>query len=202
MEFLFLIVMSVVFPYSGSRGGFLHSTAALQPILWGLAAAGAATAIDKIGLKRNWNLPQARIVLFSGLFAISGAATALVFNMVVFGGDPIHPAWEESARYAENSAKMVGNQTDYSFPTVFINDPAGYALETNSSAVVIPNGDESTILKAAEHYQIDYLVLEKNHVSGLNELYKDPESNPNFLLLDKNDGALLFKLISPREDEH
>ncbi|MCE1253914.1 MAG: glycosyltransferase family 39 protein, partial [Anaerolineae bacterium] len=40
MEGITLIVMSLIFPLAGARGGFLHSSAAIQPLLWALVPEG------------------------------------------------------------------------------------------------------------------------------------------------------------------
>jgi len=37
---LVLVSMTVVFPYAGQRGGFLHSGATPQTLLWALAGCG------------------------------------------------------------------------------------------------------------------------------------------------------------------
>jgi hypothetical protein len=37
---LTFVIMTVVFPFAGARGGFFHSGAALQPLFWALAPAG------------------------------------------------------------------------------------------------------------------------------------------------------------------
>ena len=55
-----------------------------------------------------------------------------------------------------------------------INNPVGYYLVSGSPAIVIPYGDVDTAIKAADIYQADFLILDDDHVSGLDQLYDSP----------------------------
>lgn len=194
METVILLIMSFVFPYSGMRGGFLHSSAALQPVLWGLAAAGAADAVQWAVEKRKWALRSAEMVLLPGIVMICGLVTVLVFRTVVFGSNPAIPAWEEGSRSVEIARELVKANNIPSTARVMINNPAGFALVTGGEALVIPDGTEESTLAVAKKFDAEYLLLEKNHVSGLDHLYENPQENPQFSMLAKKDDAFLFKI--------
>jgi len=195
MEITILLVMSFIFPYSGMRGGFLHSSAALQPLLWGLAAAGAMDAIQWAGSKRKWNIQAAEKVLLPGIVLISGLVSAFIFQMVVIGSNPNAPAWEESSRSAEAVRDLLQQYQLPATTRILINNPAGYSLITGAEALVIPDGSPASTLAVAEKFQANILVLEMNHVAGLDTLYKNPQGNPDFQLFDSKDDIKLFKVL-------
>ena len=53
-----LFVMTVIFCFAGSRGGFFHSGVALQSVWWSLAPLGLESAIGA-ARRRGWFTPQA-----------------------------------------------------------------------------------------------------------------------------------------------
>ena len=200
MEVVILLIMSFVFPYSGMRGGFLHSSAAIQPLFWGLAAAGAADVIQWAASKRHWNLRSAEIVLLPGIVVICGLVTIFIFHLVVIGSNPEMPAWEGSSRSSENVREILETNNIRSTTRILINNPAGYALVTGGEAVVIPDGPVKSTLAVANKFYAKYLLLEKNHVLGLDALYDHPQENPMFTLIGNKEDAFLFKINQPGVD--
>lgn len=51
--FILFLAMSVIFPFAGKRGGYLHSIAALQPMLWVYGILGLHVATAKAAHWRN-----------------------------------------------------------------------------------------------------------------------------------------------------
>ena len=49
------LTMSLVFPFAGKRGGYLHSIAAFQPMLWVYGIIGLHVVTVKAAQWRNWN---------------------------------------------------------------------------------------------------------------------------------------------------
>ncbi|MEI8131547.1 MAG: hypothetical protein WCG34_03875 [Leptolinea sp.] len=201
MEVVILLIMSFVFPYSGMRGGFLHSSAALQPLFWGLAAAGAADVIQWAASKRKWNLRSAEIVLLPGIVLICGLVTIFIFRLVVIGSNPELPAWEGSFRSSENVRELIKANDLLSSTRILINNPAGYALVTGGEAVVIPDGPGISTLAVAKKFDVNYLVLEINHVTGLDALYDHPQENPMFTLIGNKEDAFLFRINQAGGDD-
>ena len=78
---------------------------------------------------------------------------------------------------------------------VIVRNPPGYYLASNRRAVVLPFGDESTILAVAEKFHAKYLVLEKNGTfDAIQDLYDDPNENSSFTYLGEVDGARLYRI--------
>jgi hypothetical protein len=83
---------------------------------------------------------------------------------------------------------------------VIVRNPPGYYVRTRRSAVLLPYGDELTVLSVANQFSAMYLVLEKtNSLGKLQDLYEKPEGNPTFVYLGEVNGARLFRVaVAPR----
>ncbi|MEK7440610.1 MAG: hypothetical protein AAB571_01845, partial [Chloroflexota bacterium] len=56
---------------------------------------------------------------------------------------------------------------------VISNNPPLVWVAANRGGAMIPNGDESTLLKVAEQFKARYVLMDKNHVAQLDQLYKE-----------------------------
>lgn len=194
MELVIILFMSFVFPYSGRQGGFLHSSAALQPFLWGLSAAGFQEAIDWISRKRRWKPDRAIRMFAFGLIMICALITLFVFQMVVIGSQPLKMAWEESQRRAFLAINLLKANNISTGEVVMINNPAGFSLAAGQQSLVIPDGSPQTTLEVARRFNNHYVILDKNLVKGLIDLYNRPTSVPEFTLLDEEEDLRLFMI--------
>ena len=62
-----LAIMTFVFPFAGSRGGFLHSASAVQPVLWAAAPFGLEAFIN-LGVRlRRWNAIKSWPIFAAGV---------------------------------------------------------------------------------------------------------------------------------------
>jgi 4-amino-4-deoxy-L-arabinose transferase-like glycosyltransferase len=165
-----LFVMSFVFPFAGSYGGFFHSGAALLPILWALVPVGLDEAIDWYAKRRGWAGQQAASVLGAGAIGLAGLLTiGLMWDRAV-GSVPERPKWEESFQnysQVEDSLRAL----DPSPGVVAVNNPPGFHLVTGLEAVVVPNGSEETLLAVIQRYGAEWVVLDVNRPAGLAALY-------------------------------
>ena len=92
-------------------------------------------------------------------------------------------------------ANTLFNQYALDDDVVIVRNPPGYYLASNRRAVVLPFGDESTLLAVAEKFHAKYLVLEKNGTfDAIQNLYDDPNGNPSFTYLGEVDGARLYRI--------
>ena len=74
-----MIIMTLVFPFAGSRGGFIHSAAGVQIFLWALVPVGLDKFIQWGGQKRGWQMEQARRVFQIGIIAIMVLLSGIIF---------------------------------------------------------------------------------------------------------------------------
>ena len=168
------LIMTFVFPYQGARGGFFHSSAALLPLLWSAATIGFSAILDWAHHVRNWNIKEARIVF---TIAILGFTLFLT----------IYSGWSKFAKEGQAPSKWEENHFIYEQVEMAITkfgaghqeivltiNPPGYFESTNRPAIAIPDGDILTTIEVAEKYGGRYLVLEKDHPQGLDDLYENP----------------------------
>lgn len=180
---LLLGVMSFIFPYAGSYGGFFHSSAALMPILFVLAPVGLDTAIAWGAKKRGWNLREAEVIFGAGTVALVGILTVGLVWTRVIGPTPSEPRWAYSLRTYQEVGELLC-QLEESPGVVAINNPPGFYLATSMESVVIPNGPIETLRQVVERYSVDWVVLDANRPVDLAALYNAPETVPWLELAD------------------
>jgi hypothetical protein len=189
-------VMSIVFPFAGARGGFFHSGAAIQPVFWAVVPAGLESFVDFGTRFRNWNR-QAAISFFSvSLIILSLIFSGYLFFQRVLISDGVNHVWDESyitSQKIEGVLLSLGCQPD---DIVMVNNPPGYFVATGRKTIVIPNGELNTLLDVADRFKANYLILEKDHVTGLNDLYNYPADRPGLKYLTSIDNSVhIFQFI-------
>jgi hypothetical protein len=190
-----LFVMSLIFPFAGERGGFFHSGAAIQPLFWAVVPAGLDGFVS-LGVRwRNWSRASALRFLGLGLVILSIFLTGVLFYQRDLGNNPGKIAWSSSwDQYSavEKALIQFGASPE---SIVLVNNPPGYFVATGRSALVIPNGNEQTQLDVANRYGASYLILEKDHVKGLNDLYLHPGDRPGLKYINSVGQIYLFKIL-------
>jgi hypothetical protein len=192
---LTLLIMSFVFPFSGSRGGFLHSGAAFQPLFWACGAVGLENAIAHGASKRGWSRKTAWHVFSLSAVLLSALVTVWAFWGRVLQPDHQSQGWNNSL----DNYKAVGNYFDeYNIPEtalVIANNPPGFFLATGRPSIVIPDGSEKELLEAAQKYGAKYLVLDQNNPK-LNHLYQSEKVLPEFVFLKAVGPMKIYQIIS------
>lgn len=195
---LTFLAMSVAFPFQGVRGGYFHSGAALQPLIWAAAPVGLEVFLNWGVRRRGWKAQQARTVFRIGLVALSGLMTIfLAFDRAILpalqGSQPSSQVVYTEVRHALDAE--VGEQQ----APVMVNNPPGYFLATGKPSIVIPNGDIDTLLAAGRRYGARYIILEFNHPSPLDDLYNHPGDREGLKYLRTVNGTHIFEITSSPE---
>jgi len=158
------LAFALVFPDAGIRGGFWHGTAALVPIWAVIGLLGLDDFIVWVStLRRTWNPKLAQPILSTGMLLIVIALTLQISSRNVVDDNRIDLALAETI---EDGARVM------SF------DPSRVYYYTGISGVVIPNETPEIALEVANIYDIDYLLLENNHIPQPMQF----ENVPNFLI--------------------
>jgi Dolichyl-phosphate-mannose-protein mannosyltransferase len=167
-----LAAMSLVFPYAGARGGFFHSSTAIQPILLALVPQGLEALVGWGARVRRWEPLRAQRLFFPTLLGLAVAFTAwATWSRVT--GDGMGAGWERNARTYSAVEPMIPSPSG----RVAVNDPPGLYAAAGLPGVVIPNGLPETLHSVVERFDVDWVLLEVNHPKGLNEMYAHPEAN-------------------------
>ncbi len=187
---LLFAVMTVIFPFAGSRGSFFHSGAAFQPYWWAIAPIGLDWLVNRGYEKKKFTDPNLRTVSQSALVLIAVIATGyLVFGHAIEGGGK-----KEDLIYPSVEAKLLDNGISPK-DVVIVRNPPGYYISTGRSAIVLPFGDESTILTVAQKFNARYLIIEKaGTYAAIQKLYDEPQGNSSFDYLGEVDGARLYQI--------
>jgi hypothetical protein len=174
---ILLFVMSFVFPFAGSRGGFFHSGVAVMPVLWALVPPGLEVAIHWGAKVRGWDRREAIKVLGTSVIVIVVILTGVLFWSKAIGPDLNQPRWDSGFR----TYNKVGDQLHKLSPSpavVAVNNPPGFYFATNLECVVIPNGTVDILRDVIERYQVGWVVLDVNRPPDLKMLYDEPTSIP------------------------
>lgn len=187
---LLFAVMTIIFPFAGSRGSFFHAGAAFQPYWWVAAPIGLDALISWARSRGQFTDKNAPYFLQGMLVLLAIFMTGYLVNFrVVSSGwakdDFIYPAVE----------KMFFDSGIQPRDVVIVRNPPGYFIASGRSSVALPFGDESTILSVAEKYDARYLVLEKGGTfPTIQDLYDDPHSNPSFVYIGEVNDAKLYRI--------
>jgi hypothetical protein len=195
---MFFLLMTLVFPYPGGRGGLFHSGATLQPLFWALAPAGLETWLRFGERKRGWQVNTARKAFTTGLVALALLLTCLTTYTRLVGSGPAASAWGRSqARYRtlEGGLGALGAQPGQ---IALVNNPPGYYAATGREAIPVPDGDLAQTLAAARSFRASYLLLEPNHPTGLGSLYVNPTDQPGLRYLTTVDSTHVFEFVEER----
>lgn len=180
-----LVVMTVLFPYSGVRGGFFHSGAAFMPLIWALVPVGLE-GISKWTVKRfNWEVKKISPFLHGlTIFAVFLMSLSQVFIKTLGSDLATQPAWSQQSRHYRNLDERLQDIGANVGDIVMVINPPGYANASGRPAIVIPDGDVNTLLQVTQRYQARYLLLEIHHPRGLDGLYQNPINHPGLQYLD------------------
>jgi hypothetical protein len=197
--FFVFVVMTVIFPFAGARGGFFHSGAIFQPVFWALAAIGFRNAIRWGIAQREWNKNKADWVLTTGLILIIAGMNSFIYFERVVGVDLSKPRWNSSYDVAVEIDKTLNELGVSKDDVVLINNPPGLYIASKRSSFVIPNGDIDSLIEAAETLDVGFLVLERNHPSSLAGLYFEPEKQELLEHLKSDSGVQYFQILANGE---
>lgn len=187
-------VMTLVFPYAGWRGGFFHSGATVQPLIWAISPVGLEVFIAWGSRVRRWNRRQATGFFSVGLLLLSFLLCGVGVARRVIGANLSAPAWNQPAQaYARLGLTLQAlgfSQTD----PVLVNNPPGFYAVNLQPAISIPDGDAQVAHRVALRYGARYMLLEGNHPVGLDALYRQPGSQAGWKYRTTVDETHIYEL--------
>jgi hypothetical protein len=196
---LTLGVMTLAFPFAGARGGYFHSGAALQPILWTFAAAGLDVFVAWGRRLRGWHSRQAHLVFSVGLVMLGFAMTLFLFQARVIGHEAqTGSAWDGSYARYERLEKALQSYQPEEGDVVLVNNPPGYYLASGRQAGAIPYGSEGALLAVAQRLGARYLLLEIDQIQ-YSSLYTRPGNQPGLHYLGStSDEVRIYEFTDTR----
>ena len=189
-----LFVMTILFPFVGARGGFFHSGAAFQPFFWGMAFLGLDEFVMWGQRVRGWRPKQAASVFGGALIFFAALITLFIAWQRVVGSSITAPVWDAGVGHYQSIDRFLTERGASPDDRVMVNNPPGYYLASNRTAVVIPYGHPGILLEVAERYQIRFIILEHNHPSQLAYLYMNPSQLPELNWLATLEGTHILEI--------
>jgi hypothetical protein len=183
------LAMSLIFPFAGSRGGFFHAGAALQPLWWTLAPLGLDSAVAA-ARRRDWFTPGALKIFRAALVGMTVLMTAFILYYRI-----VRPGWGEGEDRYPRLEQFLQQNGIQPGDVVLVRNPPGYYVMTGRAAVVVPYGGEETVLAVAGRFQARYLIVEQAGAVGpIRSVYEDLSSQ-SLDYLGEVDGTRLFRIV-------
>jgi hypothetical protein len=181
------LVMTLVFPFAGPRGGFFHAGAAFQPMWWTLAPIGLDRAVAA-ARRRNLFTPHASKVFQGFLVCLAILMTAVIISIRVL------PGWGEGEQDYPKVEAFLQLQGIEPADIVMVRNPPGYYLMTGRPAIVVPDGNEASMAAVADRYNAKYLVIEEAGAAGPIMTVYDNKNSQRFTYLGDIDGTHIFRI--------
>ena len=164
-----LLGLTVLFPFPSERGGFFHSGAAMQPMLWVLAVAGikpVAAWVEKRGIKF---ISVNRIAIL--VLSVMVISTIYVTTTRLFGIGGTEEGWNTRSHHYAEVDTLITNLGGGDSARVAVSNPPSYWVVNRREAIVIPDGSPEDLMNVAQKFGVTYLVLEQGHSSQMDGLY-------------------------------
>ena len=193
---IIFLLMTVVFPFAGSRGGYIHSAAGVQIFFWALVPVGLDKFIQWGNRKRGWQMEQARFVFQIGIISIMFFMSGIVFFQRVIATTNGVSNWlidENKYANVQKELDRMGHLDGESL--VMIKNPPGWNLITNSPAVVIPDGGITSIRLATKIFSATILIIDKDHPKALKNFFEGRENSPEMELILTMEDIKVYRLL-------
>jgi hypothetical protein len=185
------LVMTLLFPFAGPRGSFLHAGVAFMPLGWAIAPIGLEVAVAA-ARRRNWFTPQAQRIFRVILFAAN-----LILTLPLVHERVVSSEWDLPAQtFRQVEAGLVRAGADPG-DVVMVTNPPGYYLASGRAAVASPDAELEQVLEAARVYSVRYLILERTSIPDrLVPFLELKVSSPNLgLVFTQENGVVVYEFL-------
>ncbi len=182
-------IMTLVFPFAGSRGSFLHAGAALQPLWWAVAPLGVDFLVTKLR-QRGLLTPQAFNFFRAMLVMVMVILTIFLVYTRVIEAD--WAGFDRSYRQAEQILLQHGASPQ---DAVVVANAPGYFAVSGRSAVTIPAEDPAILRVLLQRFNARYLVLEKTYMpNSFMPIYNLSQQQPGLKYLGGFEEVRIFAI--------
>lgn len=190
-----LLIMTILFPYAGSRGGFFHSLSSLQILLWSLVPVGFESIIEWGVRKRNWKTRRAWGMFGSAILIACGALSGFIFADKLTNGVENGIPWNLTQKTfiaIEQKIQPIAERMD---TPILINDPPGYTLATGRPAIMIPSGGLDSIMDVSRQFEAKFLAVNYERTDILTLINANDEISSSFHLVFEVDGTQIYEIL-------
>ncbi len=187
---ILIIVMTIIFPLAGARGGFFHAGAAFQTFWWALAPLGLSRLVEALYRRKILTAKHAGTVFQSMLVLVCILLSGIIVQLRILG-----PGWQPEEELYIKVEQFLIEQGASPDEIAIVRNPAGYYIVSGRSTIVMPPGGPDTILALAARYEASYFVLEPGGVlEEYQDIYDRYEVNPGLEYLGEVEDARIYAL--------
>lgn len=192
---LTFVLMTLIFPAQGSRGGYFHAVAAFQPLLWSVVPMGFMRLIRWGVQKRSWNFEQSKLIFGVAVAVLLLFLTVFAVERRVLGLPLRELLWNRNQRVYASVEKVLNEHGAHPEDMVMVNDAPGYYIFSNRKAISIPFGDYHTVIEVLKKFQAKYLILEFDQIPDA-KLFSSPVDTGELCFLASIDEARIYSFRS------
>lgn len=182
-------VMTLIFPFAGSRGSFLHAGAAFQPLWWAVAPLGLDFLVGK-ARQRGFFTPQA----FSFFRAILVTMMAILTMYLVYTR-VIQADWAQFDRAYRQTEQILLTDGASAQDAVVVANAPGYFVVSGRPAVTVPAENPLVLQVFSQRFDARYLVLEKKYMPDtFRSVYDFPQQQPGLRYIGGFDEVRVFAI--------
>ena len=191
---LLILVMTLVFPLAGARGGFFHAGAAFQIFWWTLAPLGLSHMVDAL-YRRNILTARHAGTVFQGMLVL----VCILLSVVIVQVRILQPGWQPEEELYVKVDQILVEQNARPDEIAIVRNPAGYYIVSGRPTIVMPPGGPDTVLRLAKHYGASYFVLEPGGIlEEYQQIYEQFDIKPGLKYLGEVDGARVYAIQSAK----
>jgi hypothetical protein len=190
-----LFLMSFVFPFAGSRGGFFHSASAFQILFWAISAYGFEVSIYWIAAKRHWQVNKSIPLLGSTLVLVFAIISGLSITIKVVGLTNLSPAWESATAKYQMLDQFLSQTIGDADSRVMINDSPGFYVATGRPAVQEANTSLPSVEEMFRKYEVKFLAIGKDHLPALDGLYESKSDLDHFIYTGSDGDYVIYEYL-------
>jgi len=192
-----LAFMTLVFPFSGSRGSYFHSGAAFVPLIMALVPIGI-DALTAASLRRFKSWKDERIrPFYTGvvlMFSV-GFSLVLYFSAVVgFDEDQTEMKWNQEVTGYTAVDTALSELAVPEDAVVISANPPGFLVVSGRPSINVPDGGVETVINLAQHYGANWVLVEESHPDDLDGLFEAPEDAGGLQFVRTVEGIHIFKV--------
>jgi len=182
-------VMSLIFPFAGSRGSFFHASAALQSVWFSAAVVGLNTLVAWARARGRFS-PAAPMVFRVTLVMVMAVLTFSLAWIAIFKND-----WNQFRRTYDHVEEFLVRNGALPQDVVIVANSPGYFVANGRAAIIVPDEDLASVRALANRFGAKYLVLEKTYYTDpMIPVYKNPGEQPGLALLGEFDDVRIFAI--------
>jgi len=186
---ILFVVMSIIFPFAGSRGSFFHAAAALQTVWFTASVVGVDVLVAKARAQGHFTPDASQVFRVALVFGMAIMTLYLAY-IAIFKND-----WNQFQRIYQRTEEMLAKNGAQPADVVIVANAPGYFVTSGRSAIIVPDENLESVHALADKIKAKFLVLEKTYYTDLMiPVYKNPYIQPGLRYLGEFDEVRVFRI--------